>query len=145
MRSRKGDIVHTIRLRRAWERSNISGGDVRRVEVPDPLGDVPFSTEIDGGLCYKRSFNMPTGLQPRTSVFLNICHWRGRLEAVKLNDRPMELSSHPWRCEVSSLLRPHNRVEVHLVTESEDVAQLDGEVMLEIVEPQTPIQAPSTV
>ena len=137
--------MHTIRLRRPWNRRVGHEDRSVRVDVPDlePVPDFQLEREGSGQetlsspVLYERSFNCPTGLDQSSRVRLRIQSMRGKQVQIGLNGQSLvesEISSltFPMELTITDHLQPSNRLELQL---SGKGARLDGEVVLRIDEP----------
>lgn len=121
--------MHEIRLRTPWQRCREDGSDCARVDVPE-TGHPPVADP--GVFCYSRSFNLPSGLQPSSRVYLRIDRWEGRLEAVTVNGVALNVEHSNCNADITKLLRPHNEIALRLAGLPGQAARLSGEVRLVI-------------
>jgi len=119
--------MHTIRLRKPWEKSRIGSDRVDRIDIPET-----GSETSDSRVCYRRRFNLPTGLDESSSVRLRISGWSGRLDSIRLNGHELDHSEGQVDTEVAGLLRAGNEIELHLQSTPDQPARLSGEVWLAI-------------
>lgn len=125
--------MHFIRLRRPWHKSVPGDPLPRRIDVPEM--DVTGSLHEELTVYYRRSFNLPSGLQPSSRVYLRVDGWEGQLETATLNGSALETGhSAKIDADISHLLEPHNEIELRLVSSPGQTARLSGEVTLAIDE-----------
>ncbi len=124
-------MMHTIRLRRPWEKTRIGSEQISRIDVPETI--VP-SESAKSTFRYVRRFNSPTGLDDQSSVHLRIDRWSGQLEFVSLNGQPLEIGADSVDVEVTHLLKGQNQIDVQLIDTADSPASLCGEVTLVIFE-----------
>jgi hypothetical protein len=155
--------MHTIRLRGPWELEPVARyvqlGDGRyertdaplvtvRAKLPDDWAKV-LGGEFLGSVCYRRTFQRPTGLEQGQRVWLIVEPPRSCC-VVNLNDHSLGVVSgegNPGKFEISKLLQDHNWLEIlvhHPSLDADGVAKNDiylqtpgglvGEVRLEIEE-----------
>ncbi len=155
--------MHTIRLRGPWELEPIERFVRQADDTYRPASDaLPASGRAQmpadwaavlgddflGRVCYRRTFQKPTGLEhgervwlvvepPRTHGVVELN--RKRLGEVRSRDRT-------WRFDITDLLEEHNRLEIVVSHPALDAAEaaddhsstlpggLVGEVRLEIAE-----------
>jgi hypothetical protein len=137
-------LMHVIRLRRPWQRCCDWTAD-ERVDVPD---EEPFAAESDPrgtSVCYRRSFNRPTGLESHTTVVLRVSRWTGKITSLIFNGTPVTTSGFPLEVDLSRWIEPHNTIELTLESENEQTPRLNGEVSLNIAEHDGAAQISSTV
>ena len=104
-----------------------------RIEVPEPV--VVKSSDDVRTFCYRRNFNLPTGLESSTRVYLHIGGWEGRLEKITLNEVTLPIGNATnVDAEITQLLKSHNEIELCLADANGQVARLSGEVALAIEE-----------
>ena len=118
--------MHTIRLRGPWQKVLLGDAQPTRVTIPETgPGSSP-------GASYKRKFNCPTGIENAT-VYLAIDGWRGRLNALALNDKQLPITVAPLKIDVTNHLQSQNTLTIHLSSDDEP-STLSGEVSLRIDE-----------
>lgn len=143
--------VHSIRLRGPWDYQvewAVDGAPPAsgRVKMPCDWSD-SLGSAFRGRVRYRRSFNRPTNLDARQSVWLVVEAVRERAE-VALNGRALGsvLGDAPARFNVTTILASHNELTVLVesasnvnthadASASERPGGLVGEVRLEIVSP----------
>ena len=128
--------MHVIRLRKPWTKMSGGGQGLQRVDVPD-AGQEERSDRLSEAR-YRRRFNRPTQLQ-EARVYLRITGWQGHLVSLTLNQRPLPIGQGDGQVdtEITSLLRPHNEIEVTLSSIGLAEPCLNGEVVLAIEESKT--------
>ena len=137
--------MHTIRLRGPWEKRATTDGSWRRVRVPETGMETEVATDEmpKTEVTYRRRFNLPSGLGPKTSVFLEIARQTGHLVEVRINQVQLASESRQnldaattdvTRYDVRDKLSAHNLVEIELVSETADRPRLSGDVRLLIIE-----------
>lgn len=143
--------MHTIRLRKPWTKSWVRPSSHtadphaadpplqvcidRRAEVPDPQTTPPESPPgPPWRIAYARQFNRPSGIDAGTHVWLRVEDWDGELEEIRINGDPISITEKPLRVEITRSVKPHNRVDVVLVSRTPSPPRLAGEVRLEIEE-----------
>ncbi len=94
--------MHTIRLRRPWEKQLVGSDIVSRVDVPESISDSPVT---ESTFLYRRRFNQPTGLDDAAKVHLRISGWSGQIDSVTLNGSPLRIAGDSIEVEVTSLLQ----------------------------------------
>ena len=123
--------VHTIRLRRPWQKQFDGQTDSIRVDVPE--ADSVEASQL-GIATYQRQFNRPTGITPQTQVHLEIGQCRGTVHAITLNDHALNTST-PTTVDIGRRLEDHNRLTLRIgPDESGAPARLIGPVNLLIHE-----------
>ncbi|MCG8651359.1 MAG: hypothetical protein MI861_16080 [Pirellulales bacterium] len=120
--------MHSIRLRAAWQKQIAGQAESRRVDVPEPDGENPPGGAMQA--CYRRRFNLPTGLAESDRVYLSLDGWSGQLTSIKLNGLPLPVPQPPARIEITSRLRRHNQIELTLAAAERRPPRLSGEVLL---------------
>ena len=121
--------MHTIRLRRPWEKQLVGSDIVSRVDVPESISDSPVT---ESTFVYRRRFNQPTGLDDAAKVHLRISGWSGQIDSVTLNGSPLRIAGDSIEVEVKSLLRAQNQIDIQLTDTAKASAALSGEVTLAI-------------
>ena len=121
--------MHTIRLRRPWEKTRIGSEVSIRVEVPEAEAT---SEPAGNKYQYLRRFNLPTGLNDLSVVRLRIEAWTGDLDAFELNDVALQIGCPPMDVDVTKHLMRHNKIELRLISTDQAPAALSGEVTLSI-------------
>jgi glycosyl hydrolase family 2 len=126
---------HRIRLRGPWECEPITTPSptplpaARRVTVLGNMRDFGLAG-FSGQVRVVRKFGYPGRIDEHERVWLTCDGLEGRA-AIRLNDQLMAKEhSGPFAFDVTQLLRPHNRLEITLDAESDQVGV--GEVALEI-------------
>lgn len=127
--------MHTIRLRRPWQKSCPGQTGASRVDVPD----IPLAADMEAAaepqcVVYRRSFNRPSGLTTATRVWLIVSGWDGALAELSLNDQPLSACGPPLRIEVTAAIAARNGLQVTLVADECGPPRLTGEVTLAIEE-----------
>lgn len=102
--------MHTIRLRHPWK-----------------------SELQEGVVLWTRSFNWPADNASQETIYLAIRPWHEHAQVV-LNDEPLKTGDTSSRCNVTSLLREFNRVQITLPAENSSESRFPLEVQLEIEE-----------
>ncbi len=121
--------MHTIRLRKPWQRIRAGDGSPQRVDVPDQDAAAP---RLARSTSYTRNFNRPSGLDQASRILLRIESWRGELTLVSINEQALPTSEPPLELEITDLLTAHNQLCIQLADTDETLAILDGEVTLAI-------------
>ena len=121
--------MHTIRLRRPWEKQLVGSDIVSRVDVPESISDSPVT---ESTFVYRRRFNQPTGLDDAAKVHLRISGWSGQIDSVTLNGSSLRIAGDSIEVEVKSLLRAQNQIDIQLTDTAKASAALSGEVTLAI-------------
>ena len=137
------DPIHTIRLRRPWQKQFENEDSSNRIDVPEaePATDTPVTPAT-----YIRRFNRPSGLTERSQLRLKIGSWKGELVSLNVNDQELaaglqyQSSSSPIDVDIAHLLANHNCITIVLAPKNESPdqekrpVQLTGPVVLNIVE-----------
>lgn len=121
--------MHTIRLRRPWQRTRDGEAVPTRVDVPDvdePL-DLP---DPWNSVTYTRDFNRPTGLDDNSRVQLRIQSWTGSVKAILLNDELLEIGNPPFEIEITERVQRHNQILICIERWGQPAARLSGAVDL---------------
>ena len=123
--------MHVIRLRRPWHKSIQEGAAPVRIDVPEL--DVQHSLHDESTFSYRRSFNLPSGLQASSRVYLRVDGWEGYLDSATLNGSALEVGrATKLNADITSLLESHNEIELRLASPPGQAARLSGEVTLAI-------------
>jgi hypothetical protein len=123
--------MHTIRLRRPWDKTEIGCEESVRVDVPEPIVQ---SEPAGPAYQYLRRFNLPTGLDDASTVRLQVSGWSGELDAFELNGVALPIDSQQTDIDVTKLLMRQNKIEIRLSSTDQALAALSGEVALLIEE-----------
>lgn len=118
-----------MRLRSPWQAVYGSTGEAIRCDLPDT------ATHDCEAVVYRRSFHRPTGMSDEQRVVLTVQQWEGRLESLKVNQRPFDLSLEGSfvRVDITECLETRNRIELVLRAEREVEPRLIGPVELGIL------------
>ena len=127
---------HRIRLRGPWEcvPLEVRGGGIlpaaRRVTMPGRFGDHGLAS-FAGRMRFERRFGYPGTIDDDERVWITCAGFDGTAE-VQVNEQALA-KDHvgPFAFDVTSLLRPHNRLGITIDADNER-AGLWGEVALEI-------------
>lgn len=123
--------MHIIRLRRPWHKIAQDSSLPSRIDVPET--NVADNQHEERTFSYRRSFNLPSGLQPSSRVYLCVDGWEGHLDSVALNGSALEVTcSTKLSADITNLLESHNEIELRLTSAPGQVARLSGEVTLAI-------------
>lgn len=134
---------HTIRLRRPWHRS-IADTEPVKVDVPDvhaadvdTPGKEPATPDGSVPVCYRRSFNCPTGLTEMDDVHLMITGYSGMRAKVILNNELLHTgeladATFPIFVDLRKSLQPSNQLVIEILGSPGQAAILSGEVNLRI-------------
>ena len=137
------DPIHTIRLRRPWQKQFENEDSSNRIDVPET--ELATNTPVTPAT-YIRRFNRPSGLTERSQLRLKIGSWKGELASLIVNDRELaadlqcERSNGPIDVDIAHLLANHNCITIVLAPKNESPdqekrpVQLTGPVVLNIVE-----------
>jgi len=102
-----------------------------RIGVPEM--DVADNLHDEQTFYYRRNFNVPSGLQPSSRVYLRVDGWEGHLDSATLNGSPLEVGhATKLNADITKLLESHNEIELHLTSPPGQAARLSGEVTLAI-------------
>lgn len=123
--------MHIIRLRRPWQKGIQNGAAPARIDVPET--DLAQHQYEELTFYYRRSFNLPSGLQPSSRVYVRVDGWEGRLDSAAINGFPLDVG----RCDkidadITNWLASHNEIELRLTSSPGQAARLSGEVTLAI-------------
>lgn len=147
MTNHQQEPVHTIRLRRPWQKQFAQSDLVDRIDVPETDAtdselsdsDSPANAAVMSAT-YTRRFNRPTGLDDTSQLRLRIDSWRGELQSLIVNDQELAPLPCPVDAEITHLLSNQNCITIVLnptTTESENEmqpVQLTGPVVLAILQ-----------
>ncbi|WP_146598101.1 hypothetical protein [Novipirellula aureliae] len=125
--------MHIIKFRYPWQKQLEGSSEREKVEVPEPPSR-RTSAAVSVLAIYTRNFNKPTGLEDAKHVTLFVSDWQGTLKRLLLNGQSLEIGQAPIEIDVSSLLKPSNRIEIQLLGNEQLTARLSGEVQLRIAE-----------
>ena len=118
---------HRIRLRGPWECTAPGSAASRRVTVPCRLTDVGLPA-FSRHACLSRKFGYPGQIDSFERVWLTVADIHGKA-TISLNEFLLGTATGPCEFEVTSLLKPHNRLDVAL-SARDDGSGLLGEVAL---------------
>lgn len=122
--------MHIIRLRRPWQKNAGPDDKPRRIDVPE-IDHEPAPQRAQTST-YRRSFNLPSGLADSSRVYLRVDGWQGSLVSATLNDAPLPFGPNNIDAEITSWLRPHNKITITLAGGPGQKVRLSGEVSLAI-------------
>ena len=125
--------MHVIRLRGPWQKG--AGPDTVPVRIDVPEVEVVHESSQspqDRTYDYRRNFNLPSGLQESSRVFLRVDGWQGRIESAELNGTPLDVSDGNINVDITSFLEPQNQIRLRLTNGPGQAARLSGEVTLAI-------------
>lgn len=126
--------VHTIRLRRPWQKLVDGQSDSLRIDIPETESDQQGAKARDAIASYQRPFNRPTGITSQTQVKLEIGACDGTVHAITLNDHSLPTDL-PSVVDVTHQLDDHNRLCLRIGPDpSGRAARLVGPVNLLIHE-----------
>lgn len=124
--------MHTIRLRKPWQRQIGTEPIEARIDVPDQAWPVrPPSADT---VHYRRNFNRPSGLDDSTSVSVCIASWCGDELLLVLNGIELRQTRAfgPMIVDATDALAASNVLEVKITGIPNDSMGLTGEVSLQI-------------
>jgi hypothetical protein len=130
--------LHTIRLRRPWEKTAVGADVPQRVDVPEPIPPEPNAAALDrhdageSSYHYRRRFNRPTSLDSASSVRLVVTGWSGKLDWLRFNQQPLPVAGDAIDIEIIDRLQRQNTIELQLTGTAGAPAALSGEVQLHI-------------
>lgn len=102
-----------------------------RIDVPERDAQHCLHDELT--FSYRRSFNLPSGLQASSRVYLRVDGWEGHLDSATLNGSQLEVGqSAKINADITNLLAPHNEIALRLTSLPGQAARLSGEVTLAI-------------
>ncbi len=121
---------HIIRIHAAWRRLDFdrSGVEIGRssIRLPDRL---PFPAAVTNSI-YRRTFNRPTGLTARSSVWL-ICGLFAHASHVSLNHRDIAIPI-DGSLNITGMLLAQNVIEIGVNTDPMVGPYADATAWLEI-------------
>src|SRR4051794_40910505 len=104
---------HRIRLRGPWEcTEKNSSANPRRVTVPCQLRDIGL-THFSGEVCFSRQFGYPGQIDSYERVWLTFADIKD-MASISLNGSAVGTTAGPCEFDVTTLLKPHNRLEILL-------------------------------
>lgn len=101
--------VHTIRLRRPWQKLVDGQSNSLRIDIPEAEPDRQSVNAADAIASYQRPFNRPTGIASQTQVKLEIGTCDGTVHAITLNDHSLPTDL-PSVVDITHQLEDHNRL-----------------------------------
>ncbi len=115
--------IHVIRLHAAWKRIELDESGVvlgeQSLSLPDTISLAPTTSH----LVYRRNFNMPAGLNSSNRVYLDAQLLTVAVQ-VTLNEKLIELTNRSATLEVTTLLQPHNRIEIKVPASAMAIARV---------------------
>ncbi len=102
-----------------------------RIDVPEL--DLQHSLHDEMTFSYRRSFNLPSGLQTSSRVYLRVDGWEGHLDSASLNGSALDVRhATKINADITNLLASHNEIALRLTSLPGQAARLSGEVTLAI-------------